>query len=118
VSFYIISSIALSAIVGVLSLLGVIFIAHRRREFLSVTYPRWVAIAAALSLISPLLRAANPFGLSITDAYLLRRADDAPGWSYVLIAYSALAGLVLGGVVAAVATHLRRVPPNNRWRGP
>jgi len=99
--FYKIYSIALAIAVAVGSFISVVILARRERTFLSTSYWRWVVVGVALGLVGPIfMRWGSPSNISLADAFLLRNLGGS--WGKVLIAYSMLAGVLLGGFVAAL----------------
>jgi hypothetical protein len=101
VDFYRIYSIALAVAVAVGGFIGVVVVARREQAFLSTTYPKWIVIAVVLSLVGPILvHWGSPSNVSLADAFFLRNVGA--GWGTVLIAYSMLAAVLLGGLIAAL----------------
>jgi hypothetical protein len=101
VDFYRIYSIALALAVAVGGCIGVVVVARRERVFLSTTYRNWIVITVVLSLVGPILvHWGSPSNVSLADAFFLRNVGA--GWGTVLIAYSMLAGVLLGGLIAAL----------------
>jgi len=110
---YVVSSAVIAGFIGLGAFVSVVVLSRRNREFLTTTYRGWLAFAALLCLLAPLGFMWGASGnISLSDAYLLQnRQYFHGGWSRALTAYSMFAGLVLGGLVAAM-------PSNNRSRGP
>lgn len=105
-------SIVQGLIVGVGALILVLRLSAAVPHFLRSKYLAWIAVAVGFSFASPLITAwASPRVISLTDAFLLRSRQ--PGWNYIVISYSALVGLLLGGAIA-----LARTSVGSRHKGP
>jgi uncharacterized membrane protein YhaH (DUF805 family) len=76
-------------------------VARREPHFLRRNYWKWFLFTAALSLVGPLAMTwQNPTGISVQDAFLLRRSY--PGLGTVLVAYSMFFGIAFGGLIAGL----------------
>src|SRR5689334_20358348 len=65
-------------------------------------YPKWLVGILVWAAVAPFMYiwAASPSNISYSDAALLHVRFG--GWRYVLDAYAALAGIIVGGIVGAL----------------
>ena len=100
--------VALAVIFGVTAIVGVLVRARRDSAFLSGTYSKWLATGVAWAFISPfiyLLR--TPPQITFYEAAFLQ--VRSVGWTWTLMSYLTLLGLLVGGLVAKVLRSAR--PP-------
>lgn len=98
--FYDAFGIGLAAVIGLIMFVGVIKASQREGNFASGDNLKWFAYIVIWATTGPLLYWwGAPVRMTLADAYLLR--VQSAGWTYVLMGYSALASLLLGGCVAA-----------------
>ena len=93
--------IGIAVFIGLIFLIGVIRASRRDREFFNGTNVKWFVYVVLWATTAPMLYWwGSPTRISLADAYLLR--VTAAGWTFVAMGYAALAGLLLGGLVAAL----------------
>ncbi len=86
---------------AVLAVLG----ALREDGFLTGRYLKWLAILVAWAIAAPFLYMWQTHPIGYADAALLR--VRIVGWADVLIAYSALSGLIVGGVIGVAVRRVK-----------
>ena len=88
-------------VVGLLAFSAAVMATLDDTKFLGGRYLKWLGCAILFAALSPILyQWGSPTQMTLADAYLLR--VQAAGWTYTLMAYLGLAGLVLGALVAGI----------------
>jgi hypothetical protein len=101
-SIYNTFGVALAVVLCVVTFLGVLRASHRVPGFLRGKYTRYLLGVVSWAIASPVLHWwGSPLNISLSDAVFLR--GHSAGWTFTLMAYSALVGVVAGGIAA----HLR-----------
>ena len=101
--------IGLAVFIGLVMFVGVIKASQRDRHFFTGDNLKWSVYITLWATMGPLLYWwGSPTRISLLDAYLLR--VTAACWTFVLMGYAALIGLLLGGFVASLIrkTHPKR----------
>jgi hypothetical protein len=98
--------VVFAAVLGCGAVFATTWIARHDRLFLSGGYLKWLAVASAAAIATPLLTfllgglsSNSPY--SLADAYLLG-GGIVGGWHRVLDCYAIWLGVALGGVVASL----------------
>ena len=92
--------IGLSIVVGILLLGGMVVSSRRDPAFMRQRYWRWFGYASAWCVASPFMyQWGAPHSISLADAALLRVREA--GWTYSLMSYAGMVGVLVGGVVGA-----------------
>ena len=98
----------LAAFIGLTIFAGVIVETHRKQAFFTNGENiKWFAYVFIWAITGPIMYWwGSPVRMSLPDAFLLR--VTGAGWTYVLMGYAALLGLVLGVLVTATVHLIKK----------
>ena len=98
-TIYDLLGVTLATVLGFVVFFAVVKASRRDEAFLDKEYLKWLGYVVAFAVVSPILyKWASPVSLSLPEAIFLE--VRAAGWTYALMAYSSLAGVLVGGAVA------------------